>query len=58
MFLRDIGVSIVGNLEEKIGSIKFTSDGCQLSFEHAKQLSEVKENTSLVPFYKNDLSPC
>ena len=42
----------------KIGSIKFTTEGCQVSFEHAKQVAEVKQNTILVPFNKTNPSIC
>ncbi len=41
-----------------IGSLKKSDDGYVITFSHAKQLLERKENTFLVPFNKADQSIC
>jgi len=40
------------------GCLTWTDNGCCVTFQHAKQLAEAKENSVLIPFNKNDPSLC
>lgn len=42
----------------KVGSLELTEDGFEITYAHAKQLAEVKENKFLVPFNREDSAIC